>query len=191
MDIPNPDTPAAKGQRASQKRDAKPETLSHIRDHIEIIAKQEENFLHRRTRSERLGDSLGTFIGSLTFVALHILWFGGWLLINSLHLGVPHFDPYPFSLLNVVVALEAIFLASFIVMRQSRTGRRSDERDHLILQILILTEKELTAVLSVQREMAAKLGLNELLQDEGLEQLSQPTSIDEMAETVKEHLADE
>lgn len=153
--------------------------------------KHEENFLHRRTRSERLGDSLGRFIGSLTFVALHIFWFGGWLLINSLNLGVPHFDPYPFSLLNVVVALEAIFLASFIVMRQSRTGRRSDERDHLILQILMLTEKEITAALKIEREVAASLGLKEVAGDEVIEQLSKPTSIDEVANTVKEHLLDE
>jgi uncharacterized membrane protein len=167
-----------------------PETLSHIRDQIEIIAKQEENFLHRRTRSERLGDSLGAFIGSLTFVSIHICWFGCWFLVNTLNLGIPHFDPYPFSLLNVSVALEAIFLASFILMRQSRTSRRSDERDHLILQILILTEKELTAVLATQRQVAAALGLKEVAEDAGIEQLSQPTPIDQIAETVKEHFAD-
>jgi hypothetical protein len=38
---------------------------------------------------------------------------------------------------DTVVAVEAIFLASFIVMRQSRLSRRSDERDHLILQVLM------------------------------------------------------
>jgi uncharacterized membrane protein len=167
------------------------EPLSHLRSHIEIIAKHEQEFLERRTRSERLGDSLGTFIGSLTFVAIHILWFFAWLLVNTFSLGIHHFDPYPFSLLNTLVALEAIFLASFIVMRQSRTSRRSDERDHLILQILMLTEKEITAVLGVERQLAGRLGLKDITSDAEIEQLSQQTSIDEVAQTLQEHLIEE
>jgi uncharacterized membrane protein len=57
------------------------------------------------------------------------------------------FDHAPFPLLDTVVAIEAIFLASFIVMRQSRLSRRPDGRDHLILQVLMLAEKEMTDVL--------------------------------------------
>jgi uncharacterized membrane protein len=166
------------------------EPLSHLRDHIEIIAKHEQEFLQRRTRSEKLGDSLGAFIGSLTFVSIHLCAFVAWLLANSLSLGIAHFDPFPFPLLDTIVAIEAIFLASFIVMRQSRTSRRSDERDHLILQILMLTEKEITAVLGVERQLAARMGLKEVAKDGDLEQLSQQTSIDEMAQTLHDHLAD-
>jgi uncharacterized membrane protein len=167
------------------------EPLSHLRGHIELIAKHEQEFLERRTRSERLGDSLGTFVGSLTFVLIHLLWFAAWLVINVFPLGIWHFDPFPFSLLNTIVAIEAIFLASFIVMRQGRTGRRSDERDHLMLQILMLAEKEITAVLAVEREMAAKMGLKEVGRNAEFEELSRQTSIDDMAQTVQEHLADE
>jgi len=168
-----------------------PEPGSVHRDHIAIIAKHEQEFLERRTWSERLGDSLGSFIGSLTFVAIHICWFGGWILINVLSLGVRHFDPFPFSLLNSIVALEAIFLASFIVMRQSRASRPSDERDHLMLQILMLAEKEITAVLGVERELAEKMGLKEVAKDAELQQLSEQTSIDDLAQTLQEHLTDE
>ncbi len=167
------------------------EPLSHLRDHIEIIAKHEQEFLQRRTKSERLGDSLGTFIGSLTFVSIHLCLFSAWLLVNIFPLGVPHFDPFPFPLLNVVVAIEAIFLASFIVMRQSRQGRRSDERNHLILQILMLTEKEITAVLGVERQLAAKMGLKEVAADVEIEQLSQRTPIDELAQTLKAEILED
>jgi uncharacterized membrane protein len=167
------------------------EPLSHLREHIDIIAKHEQEFLERRTRSERLGDSLGTFIGSLNFVAIHIGWFAAWILANTFWLGMPHFDPYPFPFLNMLVALEAIFLASFIVMRQSRTSRRSDERDHLILQILMLTEKEITAVLGVERQLAGRLGLKDVTANAEIEQLSQQTSIDEVAQTLQEHLTDD
>ncbi len=168
-----------------------PEQLPHLNDHIAIIAKHEQEFLERRTKSERLGDSLGTFIGSLTFVAIHVAWFGGWMLLNLFQLGLPHFDPFPFALLDTIVAMEAIFLASFIVMRQGRTSRRSDERDHLILQILMLTEKEITAALNVERQIAARIGIKEVAKDEGIEQLIQETSIDAVAREVHQHLTEE
>jgi uncharacterized membrane protein len=167
-----------------------PESLQHLQDHVQIIAKHEQEFLQRRTQSERLGDSLGAFIGSLTFVVIHMAWFAVWLLVNTLQLGLPHFDPFPFSLLNSVVAMEAIFLASFILMRQARMSRRSDERDHLILQILMLTEKEITASLGLERQIAARMGMHDVTRDAGIEQLSQATSIDEVAQEVQEHLAD-
>jgi uncharacterized membrane protein len=166
-----------------------PEQISHLHDHIATISKHEQEFLGRRTRSEKLGDSLGNFIGSLTFVSIHVVWFGAWMLVNLFQLGLRHFDPFPFSLLNTIVAVEAIFLASFIVMRQSRASRRSDERDHLMLQILMLAEKEITAVLSVERELAGRMGLREVAGDAEIQQLSQQTSIDDIAQSVQHELS--
>jgi uncharacterized membrane protein len=163
-----------------------PGPSDHLRDHIEIIAKHEEEFLAQRTLSERAGDRVGALVGSLPFILVHLAWFTGWILVNTLHWGSPHFDPAPFPLLDTLVALEAIFLASFIVMRQSRLSRRSDERAHLILQVLILAEKEITAVLNVQRQMAQKMGVHELSPE--VAQLSQQTSIDEVAQTIKESI---
>ena len=99
--------------------------------------------------------------------------------------------PFPFSILDTVVAVEAIFLASFIVMRQSRSSRRSDERDHLILQVLILAEKEVTAVLQIERQIAARIGLSEVAKDAEIVQLSQKTSIDDVAQSVKDSMTPE
>ncbi len=118
---------------------------------------------------------------------VHAAGFAAWLIINGSHLaGIRRFDPYPFPLLDLCVAIEAIFLASFIVMRQQRLARRSDERDHLILQILMLTEKEVTAALGMEREIARRLGLARLADEEEVEELSQQTSIEEVAEGLKD-----
>jgi uncharacterized membrane protein len=161
--------------------------LSHLREQIELIARHEQEFLARRTRSERLGDAIGASIGSLWFIGVHVCWIGAWIAMNTLH-ATHHFDPSPFPRLDSVLAIEAIFLASFIVMRQGRLGRRSDERDHLILQILILTEREITAVLGIERQLAARLGLQKVASDENLEQLSQDTPIDEISQKLQEQL---
>jgi uncharacterized membrane protein len=161
--------------------------LLHLHEQIELIARHEQDFLARRTRSERVGDAIGTSIGSLWFILFHVCWIGAWIALNTLQ-ATHHFDPIPFPLLDSIVAIEAIFLASFIVMRQGRLGRRSDERDHLILQILILTEREITAVLGIERQLATRLGLQKVATDENIEQLSRDTPIDELTQKLHEQL---
>ena len=162
---------------------------THIQQHIDLIAQHEQDFLAKRTRAERLGDSIAAFAGSFSFVGVHIVLFFSWIAANTLSIPhLSHFDPPPFSLLGTFVALEAILLASFFLMRQSRMGRRSDERDHLLLQILLLTEKEITAVLGMDRQIAKQVGLEKVANNPELKELSQHTSIDDMAQTIKEAL---
>ncbi len=167
------------------------ESPDHIQEHIETIVKHEQEFLARRTRTERLGDAIAGFVGSLSFVIIHLCLFTTWVLINTLHTGLPRFDPFPFSLLGTCVSLEAILIASFILMRQARLARRSDERDHLMLQILLLTEKEITAVVGMDRQIAGKVGLPNVARDKDIEQLGQRTSIDEVAQTIQDNLSQE
>lgn len=166
------------------------ESPNQIQEHIETILKHERDFLARRTRSERLGDVIAGFVGSLSFVLLHLSVFFCWIAANSLKMpGVPHFDPFPFSLLGTCVSLEAILIASFILMRQARLARRADERDHLMLQILLLTEKEITAVVRMNRQMAEKMGIPSIADDKEISDLGQSTSIDEVAQTIQENLS--
>lgn len=159
---------------------------THIEEHIDLITKHEQEFLANRTRSERLGDNIAVFIGSFGFVGLHLLLFAVWIGWNM----VPgsHFDPWPFSLLGTIVAMEAILLGSFILMRQARLGRRAEERDHLMLQILILAEKEITAVLKMDRQIAQKVGADKAANSAEVRELSQQTSIEEVAITIRENL---
>jgi len=163
-----------------------------IQEHIDLIAKHEQEFLAKRTASERFIDSIAAFAGSLTFVALHVVLFIGWTAANTFPIWhIRHFDPPPYSLLGTIVALEAILLASFILMRQSRMSRRGDERDHLMLQILLLTEREITAVLGMERQIAGRMGLEDVAKNKEIETLSQDTSIADVAQTIQESLASE
>lgn len=162
---------------------------NHVQQHIDLIAKHEQEFLAKRTVADRLGDRIAFFVGSLTFVGLHVLGFAVWIAWNTASIGHFHrFDPVPFPLLDTCVALEAILVASFILMRQSRMSRRAEERDHLMLQVLLLAEKEITAGLGLERQIAERLGLQRLADDPEITELSQHTSIDNVAQTIKESL---
>ena len=160
---------------------------SQIQDQVDLIARHEQEFLQQRSSGEKLGDSVATFAGSLMFVAIHIAFFAGWIAWNTIP-GTAHFDPLPYSLLGTIVALEAFILASFILMRQTRLGRRSDEREHLVLQILLLTEKEVTALLRVNRRIAEQVGLESVANNREIRDLSQHTSIDDVAQVIKDNL---
>jgi uncharacterized membrane protein len=168
------------------------ESPNQVQEHIDTILKHEQDFLARGTASERLSDAIAGFVGSLNFVLLHLCAFFCWVIANSLSLPeLPRFDPFPFSILGTGVSLEAILVASFILMRQARLARRADERDHLMLQILLLTEKEVTAVLQMNREIALKVGLSRIAADKEIAELGLKTSIDEVAQTIQESLTPE
>jgi uncharacterized membrane protein len=84
------------------------ENSMQSQSHIDSIVRQEEEALERRSSSERLADAVGGFAGSLLFVVLHLVLLVTWLLINSGKIpNTRPFDPYPFSLLGVIVAVEA------------------------------------------------------------------------------------
>jgi uncharacterized membrane protein len=110
--------------------------------HAEQRAEYEQN---------RIADAITTFAGSMTFVYIHILWFGCWI-----GFGV---ENYPFGLLTMIVSLEAIFLSTFVMISQNRadakrqviadqqwkTVQREDEQNKQLLglsrQILSLTKE--------------------------------------------------
>jgi uncharacterized membrane protein len=162
---------------------------NHVREHIETIAKHEQEFHSRRTFAERIADRIAGFAGNFKFVSLHLAVFSAWMFWN-ISRRFPHFDPAPFPLLDTIVALEAILLASIILMRQSGLGRRADERDHLMLQILLLAEKELSAVIRMNQELANRLNLP-TAKDEEIQELAKPTPIDCVAQTIQENLSRE
>jgi uncharacterized membrane protein len=158
--------------------------------HIDSMVKQEEEALERRSSSERCADRVGLFAGSLPFVAFHLVVVLGWVLVNGGAIGgLRPFDPYPFSLLGMIVAVEAVILSSFILMRQNRMMRRGELRDHLNLQVDLLSEKEITKVLQMVRAICGHMGLQDIARDKEIHELSQTTSIE--VTLVRSHTKDE
>jgi hypothetical protein len=79
-----------------------------------------------------LADGITTFAGSMRFVYIHLVWFAAWMLFNVGAFGrSAEFDKFPFGLLTMVVSLEAIFLATFVMISQNRQAARADIRAEL------------------------------------------------------------
>ena len=98
------------------------------------------------------------------------------------------FDPYPFSLLGVIFAVESVILSSFILMRQNRMMRRGERRNHLNLQVDLLAEKEITKVLQMVRAICGHMGLQNIMADSEIRELSENTSIESLSQTLDDRL---
>jgi CRP/FNR family transcriptional regulator, cyclic AMP receptor protein len=88
----------------------------------------------------RVADAVPSFTGSITSLAFHALFIGGWIVLN---LSVRRFDPYPFEFLSVMVSLEAIFLTLFVLTSQNRQRTRDRIRSDIEFESSINTETKI------------------------------------------------
>ena len=165
------------------------ENSTHTQSHIDSIAKQEYEFLQQRTLSERVGDLIAGFAGSMFFVLVHVLLALSWVLINANRVSwIPRFDPYPFSLLGMIVAVEAVVLSSFILMRQNRMAKRGERRDQLNLQVDLIAEKEITKLLQMVQAICEHMGLKQIAEDQELKEFRQETSVETLTQKLDDTL---
>jgi uncharacterized membrane protein len=126
---------------------------------IETVARIEQAAKAHRTPGERLSDTIAHFCGSMTFVWIHVVWYSGWILYNTLP-GTHHFDPLPFPFLTLTVSLEAIFLTTFILISQNRQSQLDQQRNQLDLQINLLAEQENSKMLAMLAAIMERLGID-------------------------------
>jgi len=91
---------------------------------------------------QRVVDWISWFSGSMWFLAITTIWFTVWIAANTLPLGVPVFDPYPFGLLTMITSLEAIFLSCFVLISQNRQAEKDRVRSDIEYEVNIKAELE-------------------------------------------------
>lgn len=126
---------------------------------IESIIKLERAKRAERSKTDLIAEAVARFCGSMTFVWVHVVWFGLWITLNLIP-GVRHIDPFPFTFLTLVVSLEAIFLSTFILISQNHETKITERRNHLDLQINLLSEQENTKMIAMLQAIAEKVGAN-------------------------------
>jgi uncharacterized membrane protein len=152
---------------------------------VQLIRQLEESAKQERTRSDLVAEAIANFCGSMTFVWVHVVWFGVWIVIN-LTPGIRHLDPFPFTFLTLVVSLEAIFLSTFILISQNQDTKISERRNHLDLQINLLSEQENTKMIAILQAIAAKVGA-EISEDPHLQALSEETEPERLVRQIEAH----
>src|ERR1700710_1002091 len=97
----------------------------------------------------RIADKITTFAGSMAFVYLHVAWFAVWIVFGT----VIGFDSYPVGLLTMIVALETIFLSTFVMISQNRAdAKRQVIADHQ-WQLVQLEDKQNCQLLELSQQI--------------------------------------
>lgn len=132
-----------------------------VHRNIRALIEARKQFEERKGLQERIADAITRFTGSMPFVYVHALWFGGWLTINSGAVpGIRPFDPFPFVMLAMIASVEAIFLSTFVLISQNRMAALADKRADLDLQINLLSEHEITRLITMVDAVVHHLGIN-------------------------------
>jgi uncharacterized membrane protein len=160
-------------------------THQPVRRTVTDVVRLEQRDRSAMGRGDRIADRITALSGSMPFVYLHIVWFGVWIGLNLGLAGPAPFDPFPFGLLTMLVSLEAIFLATFVLISQNRQALRSDQRAKIDLQLNVISEHEVTTILRVLDLISSHLGVD-LSADPDLQAMEQATDLaglmDEMDE---------
>jgi uncharacterized membrane protein len=112
----------------------------------------------QRSPIEIAADRLTRWAASTPFLLIHVVWFGAWMIVNTGAFGFRPFDPFPFGLLTMIVSLEAIFLAIFVLLAQSRESAVAELREEVSLQVVLRMEEEVTKTLQLVAGLYARLG---------------------------------
>jgi uncharacterized membrane protein len=155
---------------------------------IEKVTQLEAEHEKRIPPANRLSEAVARFVGTNAFVILQLACVALWIIINNRATSLPPFDPYPFPLLGMVLALEAVLLTSFVLIRQYRMSLIADQRSHLDLQINLLAEKEVTKVIQLLQRMSKSMGIEQEVTDTETRQLSKDTEVEEVAHDLEENL---
>jgi len=177
-------TPGPDGSDAAAPSDTADAALD---ENVQTIKAWEQEVLRARSKAERLSDWIAATAASGPGLLMHMVWFAVWITANlGLLPGVRPFDPFPFPFLTMTVSLEAIFLALFVLASQNRLARQSDKRSHLDLQIDLLAEREMTAVLQLLQDIARHLAVDTRVTVEQLRDLAKKTDLRHLTDRMEE-----
>lgn len=153
---------------------------------IESVSQIEQSLHRQYTTVDLISDAITRFVGSISFIILHIVFLTGWIMWNSVpRSDQPPFDGYPFPLLSLMVALEAVILSTFVLMTQNRQNWRADHWAHINLQVSLLAEQETTKMLQMLQQICSSLGLQKAANDKEVTEMIQMTHVQMLAEELR------
>ena len=154
-----------------------------IRRNIESITQLEQTFARQRTVVDRVSDVVSGFGGSIRFVLLNAAFISGWVLWNLLAPRELRFDA-SLGALQLVIAVQALLLSSFVLMTQNRQNRQTEHWAHVNLQISMLAEQETTKLLETMQNTCRFLGMEKTAHDQELKQMAQQVPMTNLIEEV-------
>ena len=136
---------------------ATPESL--IQQNIDGIAefhqREERNLGHSQRQLEALSAFIGRPLYLLSLLSLVMIWIGTNTIIMLL--GDRPLDPPPFTWLQGFLSLAALVTTTVVLIAQNRQAKLETQRDHLDLQVNLLTEQKVSKIIDLLEELRRDL----------------------------------
>ena len=116
---------------------------------------------------------------------MNTIWFVVWIVWNALpaHSSIR----FPFSMLTMLVSLEAIFLSIFVLIAQNRSAKVDQLRAEIDLQVNTIAESELTKLLQLVAKIAEVQGIDGSGDNE-LADMIAPTNLEQIEKDLQSSL---
>ena len=111
-----------------------------------------------RTIGQKAVDVLTNWVGSWHYILILVAFLLLWMIINTpLFLVDESFDPYPFMLLNLIIAAIAAIEVPIILMSQNRQAQRAREREQYDYALDKKSEREIRGIREQLNRIEKKL----------------------------------
>jgi len=122
----------------------------------------------------------------MKFVYLHVIGLALW---GAAEMGVIpglHNVGLTFGRLGTIASIEAIFIATYVLIAQNRMAARQEIRNHLDVQVSLLNEHETTHILRLVAAMSEKMDLPEA-RDPEIQELIRDVEPSQMIDRIAVH----
>lgn len=157
--------------------DTPPKVPDPITQNIESIAEFYEREARKLSPSQRMAEAASNIVGRPNFVGCIVLFVTFWIFTNlaARRLGIDAFDPPPFLWLQGIVSLGALLTATVVLIKQVRMANLQERREHLDLQVNLLTEQKTTKLIHLIEELRRDLPMVKDRRDAEADAMKQPT----------------
>ena len=168
-------------------KEGQPEMAQIVERNISALLARRREEEALKTAQEKVADLITGFAGSMAFVYIHLILFSIWIVWNLELLGLKPFDP-SFVVLAMFASVEAIFLSTFVLISQNRASKQVDRRADLDLQVSLLSEHEVTHLITLVTAIAKKMDIEHANHPE-LNELAQDIKPENVMDTMDKHVS--
>ena len=130
-------------------------SFARTRKHVRTRVQMSEPL----TFGERVADSAAGVVGSWRFIIIQTILVAIWIGFNAWELGLGHFDPFPFVLLNLMFSVQAAYTGPILLLasnRQAATDRAMASRDDEELGVIFKLQHEQMEILTLLQDSQEK-----------------------------------
>jgi len=132
---------------------------AQISQNIEAVLEFYTREDQKISRSQRIVERISLFAGQPLFLGLILFFVAAWMLANVglRQLGMAEFDAAPFLWLQGGIGLGALLTTTVVLTKQNRTARVEEQRAHLDLKVMLLTEQKTAKLIDLLEELRRDL----------------------------------